>query len=80
MQCKLSYANSFVNAVQGHTDINAEQNARLVVNTVKKYVSIKTIKNIKPHEEIFIDYGGYYQNVPLSQIHLSGDSQEKEPN
>ena len=30
MECKLSYANSFVNALQGHTCMEAVQNARFI--------------------------------------------------
>jgi hypothetical protein len=72
--CKLSFANSYVRAVDASTFINAQQNGRLVVNHLKRYASIKTCKHIKAHEEIFIDYGSNYDNVPLQAIHFSGDS------
>ena len=38
--CKLSFANSYVRAVDASTFINAQQNARLVVNHVKRYATI----------------------------------------
>jgi hypothetical protein len=72
--CKLSFANSYVRAVDASTVLNAQQNARLVVNHIKRYASIKTCRNIKSHEEIFIDYGSNYDNVTLQPIQFSGDS------
>jgi hypothetical protein len=73
-QCKLSYCNSYVRAISGVNGQSAQQNARLVVNTVQRTASIKTIKDIKAHEEIFIDYGDDYHNVTLQPIEFGSDT------
>ena len=67
-QCKLSYCNSYVRAISGVNGQSAQQNARLVVNTVQRTASIKTIKDIKAHEEIFIDYGDDYRFKSLKVL------------
>jgi len=70
----MSYANSFIRATNVLTGLDAQQNAKLVVNHRGKYATIRTIKKINPHEEIFINYGDDYTNINVEPIHLSGDS------
>ncbi len=72
--CKLSYANSYVNATNVVSRSRAIQNGKLVVNHRGKYATIRTIRKINPHEEIFINFGDDYENVQVEPIHLSGDS------
>jgi hypothetical protein len=69
-QCKLSFCNSYVRAISVSTCERAQQNAKLVVSTTQRCASIKTIKDIQAHEEIFIDYGQDYHHVPLQAITL----------
>jgi hypothetical protein len=72
--CKLSYANSYVNATNVVSRSRAIQNGKLVVNHRGEYATIRTTRKINPHEEIFINYGDDYENVQVEPIHLSGDS------
>jgi len=72
--CKMSFINSYVNAISGRITDNAIQNARIVVHAKNKSVSVKNIKDIRANEEIFIDYGDQYIHVPFTPITLSSIS------
>jgi len=72
--CKLSFANSYVRARSTIDGEVAKENCKLVLNYHKRIASLKTITFIKPHEELFYNYGNNYTNVNLAPIHFTGDS------
>ena len=72
--CKLSFCNSATNAISSRTSEDAIQNVKLVVNPRSRTASLKVIRKIRAHEEIFTDYNSDYTYGPVQDIHLTGDS------
>ena len=52
-ECKLNFCNSHDRAFHKYESYNASKHCRLVVNTRQRYVSLKAVKKIKAHEEIY---------------------------
>jgi hypothetical protein len=73
-KCKLSFCNSATNAISSRTSEDAIQNVKLVVNPRSRTASLKVIRKIRAHEEIFTDYNSDYTYGPVQDIHLTGDS------
>jgi hypothetical protein len=73
-KCKLSFCNSATNAISSRTSEDAIQNVKLVVNPRSRTASLKVIRRIQAHEEIFTDYNSDYTYGPVQDIHLTGDS------
>jgi hypothetical protein len=72
--CKLSFCNSTTTIIDRRNGNNAVQHCKLVVNTRTKIASLKVIRKIKAHEEIFTDYNTDYIYDLVLPIHLTGDS------
>ena len=72
--CKLSYCNSATSIIDRRNGSYAIQHCKLVVNTRTKIASLKVIRKIKAHEEIFADYNTNYIYDHALPIHLTGDS------
>ena len=64
--------NSYVNAIS--IEGEAIQSTKLMVDVRNKSASLRTIKEVKPHQELFTDYGGEYVNSTVAPIHFTGDS------
>jgi hypothetical protein len=60
--------------MDSRTGTSAVKHCNLVVNTRTRVASLKVIKRINAHEEIFTDYNTDYTYNPVVPIHLTGDS------